>query len=177
MLNVTFILPPLRLSLNLSRPSTCRLISRWRRRPKSLNIVEPPDKTILWYKGLRTSIGQFCITLSTISEIGVTKSGLANSGWKKISGPINRSYPTSTEKGCFVWRKTMKKCKCDQNYFVILIRRCFFCTYNGINALIFFHPLCWITIILCKFLCNVRTNVAVSLFYRLCCFQWLFRGN
>lgn len=62
-------------------------MSRCKRRPKSLNIVEPPLKTILLYSGLRTSIGQFCMTLSTISERGIVKSGFENSGWKKISGP------------------------------------------------------------------------------------------
>ena len=38
------------------------------------------------------------MTVSTTSEMGVVKSGLQNSGWKKISGPRKRSYPTSTEK-------------------------------------------------------------------------------
>ena len=47
---------------------------------------------------LRTSIGQFCTTESTVSEIGTVKSGLANSGWKKISGPKKRSQPTSMSK-------------------------------------------------------------------------------
>ena len=43
------------------------------------------------YNGLLTSIGQFCMTLSTTSEIGVVKSGFENSGWKNISGPKNLS--------------------------------------------------------------------------------------
>ncbi len=43
-------------------------------------------------------MGQFWMTVSTTSEMGVVKSGLQNSGWKKISGPRKRSYPTSTEK-------------------------------------------------------------------------------
>ena len=43
------------------------------------------------YSGLRTSMGQFWITVSTTSEMGVVKSGLQNSGWKKISGPRKRS--------------------------------------------------------------------------------------
>lgn len=66
-------------------------MSRCKRLPKSLNMVEPPLKTILLYSGRLTSIGQFCMTLSTISDNGVVKSGLENSGWKKISGPKNLS--------------------------------------------------------------------------------------
>jgi len=31
------------------------------------------------------------MTLSTISDSGMVKSGFENSGWKKISGPRNRS--------------------------------------------------------------------------------------
>ena len=88
---LTLILPSLKFSLIFSRASTERLMSRCRRRPKSLNIVDPPLNTMLLYSGRRTSIGQFWITLSTISEIGVVKSGLENSGWKKISGPRKRS--------------------------------------------------------------------------------------
>jgi len=44
-------------------------------------------------------MGEFWITVSTISGSGVKKSELAISGLKKISGPKKRSYPTSTEKG------------------------------------------------------------------------------
>lgn len=85
---LTLIRPSLKLSLTLKRASTDRLISRCKRFPKSLNIVEPPLKTILLYSGRRTSIGQFWMTLSTISLIGVVKSGFENSGWKNISGPV-----------------------------------------------------------------------------------------
>ncbi|CAD6213421.1 GSCOCG00004062001-RA-CDS, partial [Cotesia congregata] len=53
-------------------------------------IVDPPDKTIFLYNGLRTSIGQFWMTSSTISPSG------------NISGPKNLSYPTSTLKDCCV---------------------------------------------------------------------------
>ena len=56
------------------------------------------------YNPLRTSMGQFWMETSTVSEIEVEKSGLENSGWKKISGPRNRSYPTSTENGCNWWQ-------------------------------------------------------------------------
>lgn len=56
---LTFIRPPLSCSLILRRASTARLISRCKRFPKSLNIVEPPLNTILLYNGRRTSIGQF----------------------------------------------------------------------------------------------------------------------
>lgn len=74
----TVIRLPLNVSLSLSRASTIRFISRCNRLPKSLNIVEPPDNTILLYNGLLTSIGQFWITSSTISLNGVVKSGLEN---------------------------------------------------------------------------------------------------
>lgn len=86
---LTLIRPSLKFSLILSLVSTDRLISRWSLRPKSLNMVEPPLSTILLYKGRLTSIGQFWITLSTISDNGMVKSGFENSGWKKISGPGN----------------------------------------------------------------------------------------
>jgi len=43
------------------------------------------------YKPLLTSIGQFWIAESTVSEIDVEKSEFENSGWKKISGPKKRS--------------------------------------------------------------------------------------
>ena len=46
----------------------------------TLNIVDPPESTIFLYKSLRTSIGQFWTTVSTVSDIGTVKSGLAN--WK-----------------------------------------------------------------------------------------------
>lgn len=85
----TLMRPSDKFSLIRRRVSTDRLISRCKRRPKSLNIVEPPLNTMLLYRGRRTSIGQFCITLSTISDSGMVKSGFENSGWKKISGPIN----------------------------------------------------------------------------------------
>ena len=42
----TLSLPPLSSSLSLSRESTIRFTSRWSRRPKSRNIVEPPDNTM-----------------------------------------------------------------------------------------------------------------------------------
>lgn len=74
----TLIWPPERVSVSRSLASTTRLMSRWRRRPKSRNIVEPPDSTILLYNGRLTSIGQFWITLSTMSEIGRVKSGFEN---------------------------------------------------------------------------------------------------
>jgi hypothetical protein len=45
---VTLIRPPLNCSLNLRRESTTLFTSRPRRRPKSLNIVEPPDNTIFY---------------------------------------------------------------------------------------------------------------------------------
>ena len=77
-IRLTVSLPPLNCSLIFSRISTTRLISRWSRRPKSLNMVEPPERTIFLYRGRLTSIGQFWITVSTISDIGVVKSGLAN---------------------------------------------------------------------------------------------------
>ncbi|MPC23975.1 hypothetical protein E2C01_017043 [Portunus trituberculatus] len=64
-----------------SRASTMRFTSRCSRRSKSLNMVEPPDSTMFLYSGRRTSMGQFWITLSTTSLIGVVKSGLAN--WKR----------------------------------------------------------------------------------------------
>jgi len=43
-----------------------------------LNIVEPPESTILSYNPRRTSIGHCWITWSTVSEIEVEYSGLAN---------------------------------------------------------------------------------------------------
>merc|ERR1712142_1126280 len=73
--------PPLSCSVTLRRPSTKRLTSRSNRRPKSLNIVEPPESTIFLYSPLLTSIGQFCTTWSTVSEMGTVKSGFAN--WVK----------------------------------------------------------------------------------------------
>ena len=45
---ITLMRPPLSCSLSFSRASTARLISRWRRRPKSRNMVEPPDNTIFF---------------------------------------------------------------------------------------------------------------------------------
>jgi hypothetical protein len=42
--------------------------------------VDPPDSTMLLYSGLLTSMGQFWITVSTISDSGVVKSGFEN--WK-----------------------------------------------------------------------------------------------
>ena len=42
---LTFILPPLSSSLSLSLASTTLFKSLCRRRPKSLNIVEPPERT------------------------------------------------------------------------------------------------------------------------------------
>lgn len=70
--------PPLRSLLCSSRKSTDFLMSRCNLLSKPLNIVEPPDRTMLLYKGLLTSIGQFCITSSTISLKGVVKSGFEN---------------------------------------------------------------------------------------------------
>lgn len=51
-------LTPERTSLRLSLTSTLRLTSRIRRRPKSLNMVEPPLSTIFLYNPRRTSMGQ-----------------------------------------------------------------------------------------------------------------------
>merc|ERR1719394_2016151 len=56
------------------------LTSLCRRLPKSLNIVEPPDKTMFPYSGRLVSIGQFAMTSSTTSLIDVVNSGFANSG-------------------------------------------------------------------------------------------------
>lgn len=44
----TFNFPPLSSSLSFSRLSTKRLTSLWRRRPKSRNIVDPPDNTMFY---------------------------------------------------------------------------------------------------------------------------------
>lgn len=77
--------------LSRIRASTLRLISRSNRRPKSLNIVVPPDKTMLLYSLRRTSIGHFRIDSSTTSGRGVVKSGLKISGLKNTSGPRKRS--------------------------------------------------------------------------------------
>lgn len=44
----TFSLPPLSSSLSFSLASTVLFKSRCKRRPKSLNIVEPPERTIFW---------------------------------------------------------------------------------------------------------------------------------
>merc|ERR1719159_744805 len=73
-----------------------RLMSRCRRRPKSLNIVDPPERHIFLYKILLLSMGEPCMQSSTSWESGVLCSWLKISGLKKISGPRNRSYPTST---------------------------------------------------------------------------------
>ena len=89
--NHTFRWPPLSCSVSLSLVSTFLRTSRSNLRPKSLNIVDPPERTMLLYKPLLTSIGHLCTTSSTLSEIGCTYLASANSGWKKISGPRNRS--------------------------------------------------------------------------------------
>lgn len=48
-LSLTFIRPPLSSSLSLSRASTTLLRSLCSRRPKSLNMVDPPDNTMFWH--------------------------------------------------------------------------------------------------------------------------------
>lgn len=65
-------------SLNANRASEIRFISRCIRRPKSLNIVEPPDRTIFSYNPRLTSIGHCWITASTVSDIDSVNSALAN---------------------------------------------------------------------------------------------------
>ena len=84
-----------------SLASTRFLTSLWSRRPKSLNIVDPPDRTMFLYKPRLVSMGHLTIDSSTTSGKGVKKSEEKISGLKKISGPKNRSYPTSATHGCF----------------------------------------------------------------------------
>merc|ERR1719373_358493 len=72
-------------------PFVSLLISFCSRRPKSLNIVEPPDKQILRYNRRRLSIGDSVIHESTKSGRGTVCSSLNISGLKKSSGPKNRS--------------------------------------------------------------------------------------
>ena len=66
-------------------------MSRSRRLPKSLNMVEPPESTILLYSPRRVSIGDCWMVLSMTSGTEVVKSALQISGLKKISGPRKRS--------------------------------------------------------------------------------------
>ena len=40
--------PPLSCSLSFKRASTARFMSRCKRRPKSRNMVEPPESTMFW---------------------------------------------------------------------------------------------------------------------------------
>jgi hypothetical protein len=77
------------------RESTIFFMSLCSLLPKSLNIVVPPDRTMLLYSPLLTSIGHLTIASSTTSGSGVMKSEEKISGLKKTSGPRNRSYPTS----------------------------------------------------------------------------------
>ena len=85
-----------------TRPSTRFFKSLWSRRPKSLNMVEPPERTMFLYRPRRTSTGLERMAWSTTSGSGVVWSVLKISGLKKISGPRKRSYPTSTAYSCLV---------------------------------------------------------------------------
>lgn len=70
--------PSLSFSLAFNLASANFLTSRCRRRPKSLNIVEPPERTMFLYSPRRVSMGQSCTTVSTRSEMDVVKSAFEN---------------------------------------------------------------------------------------------------
>eukprot|EP00962_Isochrysis_galbana_P033190 scaffold11058_cov90-Isochrysis_galbana.AAC.1 len=57
--------PPESASLLRDRWSTLRLMSRCSRRPKSLNMVEPPESTMCLYRPRRQSIGEAWMVAST----------------------------------------------------------------------------------------------------------------
>lgn len=51
------------------------------------------------------------------------------------------------------------------------------CLGDGVNTIIFLHPLGRIRIILCKLFCNIWTYITKSFFDSFGCFQGLFWGN